>query len=361
MSAAATGEPRLVAFSCRYAPLPLIHAAGLVPYRVLPMTEAPDEAGAILHESLCPHVKRIVDRLVADDLPSLAGAVMVSSCDAMRRLNDAWHQLRPGDQIALVDLPFTTDESSIAYLAAELTLLQTQLEAWAGTGTISGEAVVASAGLYRRLAAELDRLRLAAASGRLEGGWGRLQVLRNRSVTEPPEAVLAELQAIEPNSDGVDGAEGSSGQTPVYLFGNVLPAPGALELIGACGARLVDDDLCTGSRQLAPVQLEPGDDVLHQLAREMLSGSPCARTFATQAPNRLATELARRALASGARGVIAHVMKFCDPYLARMPVIRRHLEQAGLPLLVLEGDCTLRSLGQHRTRIEAFIEMIRSR
>jgi benzoyl-CoA reductase/2-hydroxyglutaryl-CoA dehydratase subunit BcrC/BadD/HgdB len=52
------------------------------------------------------------------------------------------------------------------------------------------------------------------------------------------------------------------------------------------------------------------------------------------------------------------VMKFCDPYLARLPAVRAELKQAGLPLLVLEGDCTLRSLGQHRTRIEAFVEML---
>ncbi len=53
-------------------------------------------------------------------------------------------------------------------------------------------------------------------------------------------------------------------------------------------------------------------------------------------------------------------MKFCDPYLIRLPGLRKALsaEEGNLPLLVLEGDCTLRSLGQHRTRIEAFVEML---
>ena len=67
---------------------------------------------------------------------------------------------------------------------------------------------------------------------------------------------------------------------------------------------------------------------------------------------------AHGALQTGARGVIAHVMKFCDPYLGRLPDVRDALRQAGIPLLVLEGDCTLRSLGQYRTRIEAFAEML---
>ena len=67
------------------------------------------------------------------------------------------------------------------------------------------------------------------------------------------------------------------------------------------------------------------------------------------------------ARASGARGVVAHVAKFCDPYLGRLPAIREALREAGLPLLVLEGDCTRRSLGQARTRIEAFCEMLERR
>jgi len=73
----------------------------------------------------------------------------------------------------------------------------------------------------------------------------------------------------------------------------------------------------------------------------------------------LAKDVARRARESGARGVIAHVVKFCDPYLGRMPAVRDELRSTGFALLVLEGDCTMRSLEQHRTRIEAFVEMLR--
>jgi benzoyl-CoA reductase/2-hydroxyglutaryl-CoA dehydratase subunit BcrC/BadD/HgdB len=42
-----------------------------------------------------------------------------------------------------------------------------------------------------------------------------------------------------------------------------------------------------------------------------------------------------------------------------MPGVREALKREGLPFLLLEGDCTLRSIGQHKTRIEAFIEMMR--
>jgi benzoyl-CoA reductase/2-hydroxyglutaryl-CoA dehydratase subunit BcrC/BadD/HgdB len=64
------------------------------------------------------------------------------------------------------------------------------------------------------------------------------------------------------------------------------------------------------------------------------------------------------AKACNAAGAICHTAKFCDPYLARLPFIREVFRKEGMPLLVLEGDCTMRSMGQHRTRIEAFIEML---
>jgi benzoyl-CoA reductase/2-hydroxyglutaryl-CoA dehydratase subunit BcrC/BadD/HgdB len=64
-----------VGFACAYTPLPLIAAAGFTPYRVLPMTQAPDQTGRFLHDNLCPHVKSILDRALAGDLSPLAGMV----------------------------------------------------------------------------------------------------------------------------------------------------------------------------------------------------------------------------------------------------------------------------------------------
>ena len=62
-------------FTCAYTPLPLLHAAGLVPYRILPVGDAPDQAGALLHDNLCPHVKRLLDRAMEGDLPDLSAVV----------------------------------------------------------------------------------------------------------------------------------------------------------------------------------------------------------------------------------------------------------------------------------------------
>jgi len=99
--------------------------------------------------------------------------------------------------------------------------------------------------------------------------------------------------------------------------------------------------------------------MMQRLARGILARPRCARMLDSDHPGQLTEQVLERAREHGAHGVIAHVVKFCDPYLSRLPAVRDKLREAGLPLLILEGDCTTRSLEQHRTRIEAFVEMLR--
>jgi benzoyl-CoA reductase/2-hydroxyglutaryl-CoA dehydratase subunit BcrC/BadD/HgdB len=344
---------RKIGFTCSYTPLPLIDAAGFVPFRVLPIGEAPDQAGSLLHDNLCPQVKRILDRVLAADLPELEGVVIMSSCDAMRRLADAWRMARPADPVELIDLPVCDDEISLQRFAAELRRLAGVLAEWGGR-QIDDHTLAVSCRRYAKLGAALDRLGERVATGSLPGGIRTLQELVNVAVSRPLEESLAEVERhLDADQPGVE-ANG----VPVMLFGNVLPDPAAMELFASCGARLVGEDLCTGSKQVVGVGIGDGDEVYSGLARAVLARPPCARSLRAQQPAWLGAGLVDQAKALGARGVIVHVVKFCDPYLTRLPAVRDKLRDAGLPALVLEGDCTLRSLGQHRTRIEAFVEML---
>ena len=119
-----TPQNEFIGYACAYTPLVLIDAAAYTPYRILPMSTCPDQAGQLLHDNLCPHVKRILDRVISKDLPELAGVVFINSCDAMRRLSDAWRHVRPDDSTILLDLPAIADEAALAFFAGELARLQ---------------------------------------------------------------------------------------------------------------------------------------------------------------------------------------------------------------------------------------------
>ncbi|MBW1807313.1 MAG: 2-hydroxyacyl-CoA dehydratase [Deltaproteobacteria bacterium] len=347
-------EKTKIGFACAYSPLPLIDAAGFVPYRILPLSDAPDQAGTLLHDNLCPHVKRLLDRAMSNDLPALAGVVFMNSCDAMRRLADGWSKARPEENIALLDLPIGNNRPSQDYFEKELSRLSILLEQWGGQKA-SNTRLKKSIAAYNDLANALDGLKKLSSAGRLAGGAAKLQKVFNKSVTAPIDQTMPEIENLK---SAVNPSESEKTHVPVFLFGNVLPDFAAFELFETCGVALVADDLCTGSRQISPIDNPEETEALNDLARGLLARPPCARTM----PNLQAGEIIDRVVAQakecGARGVIAHIMKFCDPYLARLPAIQQELRKQDIPLLVLEGDCTLRSLGQQRTRIEAFVEML---
>ncbi len=344
-------ERSKVGFTCAYTPIPLLHAAGLTPWRIRPEGDAQDMAGSLLHDNLCPEVKRILDRKLAGELPEMAGTVFLNSCDSMRRLANAWVEVDAPGRVHLMDLPTIADDRAVAYFAERLEVLRGVLGEWSGTAPTDDD-IRASVALYNRLFGALNQL----AGRSAEGAMSRVDYQRwlNRSVEEPPEETLAALEAYLAELVEATPRKG----IPLMLFGNVLPDPAAARIFEECGARIVADDLCTGSRQLTPVEMDDDRPVLPQLAAAILRRPYCSRTMEPGDPAALTGQLTAMARGSNARGAVAHVVKFCDPYLLRLPAIRAAFKAEGIPLLVLEGDCTLRSLGQQQTRIEAFVEML---
>ena len=343
-----------IGYACAYTPLVLLDAAGYTPYRILPISDCPDQAGLLLHDNLCPHVKRILDRAISKDLPELTGMVLMNSCDAMRRLADAWARVRPDDNIILLDLPATADNAAVAYFTGQLSRLSDSLSKWSGR-TITSNDIAVSIARYNKLSPLFNRLRERLRQGKLPGGSVKMQTLYNVAMSLSFDSSLATLeQALTEPQSGGTGHDG----VPVFLFGNVLADPETLSLLESCGARIIEDDLCTGSRLFTTIEIDENPDLFLQISRNLLTRPPCARTFDPAQPLKMAEDILARAQASGAHGVIGQTIKFCDPYLDRLPAVRETLQQAGIPLLLLEGDCSLRSIEQQRTRIEAFIEML---
>ncbi|HZK87482.1 MAG TPA: 2-hydroxyacyl-CoA dehydratase family protein [Syntrophomonas sp.] len=110
---------------------------------------------------------------------------------------------------------------------------------------------------------------------------------------------------------------------------------------------------------LTGIMAEPdGDDPLERLARRWSLMSGCPLLIDPDKSRRyLLKDLVEE---SGADGVIACMMKFCEPEEFDYPFYRRTMEEAGIPLLHIEVDVTGQSLEQARTRLQSFAEMMAS-
>jgi len=119
---------------------------------------------------------------------------------------------------------------------------------------------------------------------------------------------------------------------------------------------VVADALCFGSRAFLH-RPGTGGDPLDELAEGYLTSIFCPRMYKEYGKRRsYILETARRA---GVDGAIYLYNKFCDLHGTDSVLVRRDLENSGIPVLVLEKEYSAAAdLGRIKTRVQAFLERI---
>jgi benzoyl-CoA reductase/2-hydroxyglutaryl-CoA dehydratase subunit BcrC/BadD/HgdB len=59
-----------------------------------------------------------------------------------------------------------------------------------------------------------------------------------------------------------------------------------------------------------------------------------------------------------ANGAIFYIVRYCDTCEMEGPDLREYLNEMRLPVLMIEDDYSTSTIGQLRTRVQAFLEMI---
>jgi len=347
-----SGRPA-VGWFCSYTPQEILLAAGLHPYRLLPETgQAMTRADGYIDRNFCPYVRTCLGGALEGEYKFLDGLVVVNSCDPMRRLYDVWRYNIGGGFIHLLDLPRVNSADATAYFRECLQQFIAGIEKHFKveiTGTALAEAINLLNTSHSRLRAlyqtNLDKgMPLSAAEV--------LKVVRAGTVL-PVDAFNALLERLleEVAASAPVDVEGPR----ILITGSVLDNPRIIELTEQYGGKVVGDDLCTGTRLFRDLVAHT-DEPLTDLSRHYLGRIPCPRMKDT--PRRFEHVL-RMIDELKVEGVIFYTLKFCDPFLFDVPLLKARFAARGVPALSLEGDYTPGTLGRVRTRIEAFIEMLR--
>ena len=138
------------------------------------------------------------------------------------------------------------------------------------------------------------------------------------------------------------------------MWGGIIEDEGIVKIIEDAGARVVADDLCSGSRYYDST-VEITDNPFLSLAKRYLTRIPCSRM--TNVDERTENVIKRMKDAS-ITASIYHSLKFCDHNLYDFPLIKKAFEKQNIPILPLNCDYSSSSAGQVKTRVEAFIEKI---
>jgi benzoyl-CoA reductase/2-hydroxyglutaryl-CoA dehydratase subunit BcrC/BadD/HgdB len=237
------------------------------------------------------------------------------------------------------------------FLEAELRGLSCEFEQWTGR-TLPPERLFRAIRLHR----EIDEARFALLEGRarLALSDAELYALLRRGEWLWPEEHLVELQAARTKLAAAPVQTG----VPLLVTGYVPEPSALLAALGSAGLYIAADDYAAIGRRIPRREGPLAADPWAALIDRYQARPPCPTSASDQpARMRYLEDLFTR---SGARGVLVHVQKFCEPELFDVPAIRRTFADRGVPLLVLEGELERDLSGQVETRVEAFAELLRS-
>ena len=172
-------------------------------------------------------------------------------------------------------------------------------------------------------------------------------------VVDKLEETLEEIRTREPDE--------RKWRARVLVVGSETDDSGFIKLIEEQGAYVCCDRFCFGSYPgRVPIELNDEEDALRQVCRHYIRNCHCPRMMnmdKVYGRKRYVAELAREYRADG---VIYNQVKFCDPWAYERTLGSSMLHtDYGYPVLSVDRPYNVASsVGQLRTRVQAFVESV---
>lgn len=129
-------------------------------------------------------------------------------------------------------------------------------------------------------------------------------------------------------------------------------------IIETSGAVIVGEESCVGERGTRNLTADEGKtaDELMEAIVERYFQVDCA--IFTPNPDRL-EHIVQMFEDYKADGVVHYGLQFCQPYLMESLPLEKALESKNIPTLRIETDYSMEDVGQLKTRVEAFVELLK--
>ncbi|MBN1572898.1 MAG: 2-hydroxyacyl-CoA dehydratase [Deltaproteobacteria bacterium] len=347
----------VVGYFCTYTPEEMIHAAGAIPFRIIGENKAVERADGHLQSYSCSLIRTGLDLALLGKLDFVDGTVFPHTCDSIQRLSDIWKVNAKIDYHADVVLPVKLNtESAKKYLIEELGAFRKSLDEHFST-TVSDKKLRESIKVYNEMRDNLSRLyriKNEAPKSITARDVNNCVKAAMYMPVEEHNRLMAELLA------DLDKGAKDEDAPRVIFSGNLCVFPEILDFVEKAGAYVVGDDMCTGYRYFVTnVDEKKGDDLgpIEAIADRIIKRPICAAKHNPDFDRgEFLKSLAREVKAEG---VVFLFLKFCDPHSFDYPRLMKSLDEVKIPHILIETEMDNPALGQLRTRIEAFVEMIR--
>ena len=356
-----------VAYVCENTPEPLLNLPGAFSTRLrAPRTGSMEMATYYMTSFLCEYSRALLERAIeggynfADCLITPDGCTMMNRCVENMELLKTMGEGNDKFFWQYMELPLKADENGVALLKlqCENHILKPLHENYGID--ISDTAIRKAVEEHNRVCRIIREIGDFRKEERPRITGYEFHVLTLATYLAPKyllldklEETLEELKARE--------AETKPYRARLALVGSEVDDSGFIKLIEDTGAYVCADRFCFGSLPGRDViELSDGEDALTQLCRQYVYRGQCPRTMnmakvygRKQYVNDIAKEY-------GADGIVYEQIKFCDPWAyERLMGSTMLRDDYGYPVLSVDRPYNIASsLGQMRTRVQAFVESI---
>ncbi len=363
---------KVIGYTCLFAPTELISAADAIPVRVNSGWYDTSKIGdRVVPVEVCPVIRSTIGAKMIELSPFLEQSdalISVLTCDGMTKMGEILSDYKT---IWEMNIPRVKDaEHSRRFWNDEIWSMKRRLEKFTGnkiTRKNLKEAIEQSQRATRAFR-RLQDLRKG-----LPVVMGRDAMLVNQSYlwddkkrwTEKTEALCNELEQKVQRKEWVcspDTPRVLVTGTPMFWPDN-WKLPTLVEESNPQGI-IVADELCSGERILNdPVGVDEWnmDDMINAIGDRYLMASTCPCFTSKDGNEDRINWLLNKVKESNIQGVIYYVVRGCMLYAMEYTRIKKALDKINIPVYYLDTDYTREDVGQMKTRVEAFLEMLTAR
>jgi benzoyl-CoA reductase/2-hydroxyglutaryl-CoA dehydratase subunit BcrC/BadD/HgdB len=363
---------KVIGYTCLFAPIELILAADAIPVRVNSgWYDAAKLGDRVMPVEVCPMVRSTIGAKMIALSPYLElsdALISVLTCDGMTKLGEILSDYKP---VWAMTLPRAKDsEQSRRLWSEEIKAVKGQIEALTGN-KISRKQLKPAIALTQKATKSFRRLQELRKGSPVI--MGRDAMLVNQTYmwdnierwTEKTEALCDELEkragqkkwACPPDTPRVMVTG-----TPMIWPDN-WKVPTLIEEANPQGV-LVADELCSGERLLYdPVGVDEWSmsDMLNAIAERYLMASTCPCFTSKDGNEDRINWMLNKIKEWKIQGVIYYVTRGCILYAMEYTRVKKVLDSIGVPVYYLDTEYTREDVGQMKTRVEAFLEMLSAR
>jgi benzoyl-CoA reductase/2-hydroxyglutaryl-CoA dehydratase subunit BcrC/BadD/HgdB len=363
---------KVIGYTCLFAPTELILAANAIPVRVNSGWYDTSKLGdRVVPVEVCPVIRSTIGAKMIELSPFLEQSdalISVLTCDGMTKLGEILSDYKT---IWEMNIPRVKDSPhSLRFWNDEIRRMKDRLEEFTGN-KITRKNLKEAIEQTQRATRAFRRLQdLRKGSPVI---MGRDAMLVNQSYlwddkkrwTQKTETLCDELEKRAQRKEWVcspDTPRVLVTGTPMFWPDN-WKLPTLVEEANPQGI-IVADELCSGERILNdPVGVDEWsmDDMINAIGDRYLMASTCPCFTSKEGNEDRINWLVNKIKEWNVQGVIYYVVRGCMLYAMEYTRIKKALDKLNIPVYYLDTEYTREDVGQMKTRVEAFLEMLTSR